>query len=438
MIKKIIAWALYIPCLWLFIEGASYTTTYTYYTYVDKINQTTPDNSKLPTLRHFSKHPFFYPTEKTKPIYRYDAILGARHTPNAIYSGLGIDSFGFIHNGNALHQPFIENEAIKVVLLGGSSMAGVGAFDNRCTIASYLERLLNNNNSNIKYEVVNAGVGGYSSTSELSYFIIELVNYNPDIVVALDGWNDFWHSFPLASDAAVYRDWAIPQRTNYQRSVEAFINSGKKKDKSIWEKIEHKRFTEVFWYTLRLLFGDVLDKPFQGKKPFQYGKSVWGDNSIYVRDKINNTHSHIPFMEKNWRSLIGAATANDIKPIVLLQPVLPITEKRLTESEATGYNSFFTRRYSSIELYEKSIRIFYKEAKLMINELKKYFSGSKGVILEDISNIFNDEIDSMFVDPIHYSRFGNRKIAKFIASKISDNSSDFVDTLCNPNSESFK
>ena len=74
----------------------------------------------------------------------------------------------------------------------------------------------------------------------------------------------------------------------------------------------------------------------------------------------------------------------------------------------------------------------------MVKKLKKYFSGSKEVAIEDISDIFINETDSMFVDYVHYSRFGNRKIAKFIASKIVDDNSDFVDTLCKQDYEYYQ
>ena len=46
---------------------------------------------------------------------------------------------------------------------------------------------------NSKYEVINAGVGGFYSGQELTYIVTELVDYHPNIIIAFDGWNDlFW------------------------------------------------------------------------------------------------------------------------------------------------------------------------------------------------------------------------------------------------------
>ena len=428
MIKKIIAWALYIPSLWLFIEGSSFIATYVVYSTIDKENPTEINARKLPKLRPFLKHPLFALDYASENVISnvYDAFLSHRFAPNSEYQRLEVNSYGFIHNGDAKRPPFANNKAIKVVLLGGSSMAGHGVLDNRCTIASFLERKLNSNDLNIKYEVLNAGQGSYYSPIELTYFVIELVNYRPDFVVALDGWNDFWHSLPTNNLAAIYEDWAIPQRSGYQRRIEEFVNNVS--IGSILGTVQNdKRFRRVFWFTVDLIAGKHIKSIVE---PSQNGESIWGENSIYVRDKINKTYSHVPFFEKNWRSLIGAARANNIKPILLLQPELYVSGKKLTNAEADRYIRSFRDEKLPREVYEKKITAFYKEAKQMVKRLKISFPNSEDAIIEDISKMFIGESETMFFDLIHYTHLGNRKIAELIASKISNNSSEFIDSVC--------
>ena len=75
--------------------------------------------------------------------------------------------------------------SLRVVLLGGSTTFGTGLDEDSQTIAAHLETQLG------KAQVVNAGVIGYQSGQELAQYVKDLVNLRPDIVVALNGWNDF-------------------------------------------------------------------------------------------------------------------------------------------------------------------------------------------------------------------------------------------------------
>ena len=129
IIIKIIIWILYIPCLWLFIEGSSFLATYVIYSYIDKNNPTKIHLRKLPILRPFSRHPLWAPDSTSENILQdeYDAFISHRFAPNIVYRAgkdqtLVVNAFGFIHNGDAKRQPFANDDAIKVVLLGGSSM----------------------------------------------------------------------------------------------------------------------------------------------------------------------------------------------------------------------------------------------------------------------------------------------------------------------------
>ncbi|MBS0169536.1 MAG: hypothetical protein JSR62_04215 [Nitrospira sp.] len=67
--------------------------------------------------------------------------------------------------------------------MGGSTAFGTGLESDRESVASQLAQLLN-------VEVINAAVIGHGSGQELAYLLSELVNLQPDVVIALDGWND--------------------------------------------------------------------------------------------------------------------------------------------------------------------------------------------------------------------------------------------------------
>ena len=294
--KRTLFYFAYLFFLWIFFESASYGIQYYYYYY--KADNQGVFNLYKKNLGSLIKHPLIYSTKNIKiEKHIYDAYLSHRYNKNIFNGRLEIDSFGFVHNGDINRKPFNKKDSIKIFTLGGSSVAGAGS-SNECTIAAYLERALNNN-SDSTYEVINAGQGGYYTPIELTYFIIELVHYKPDYVVSLDGFNDFYHSLNKYSNSSIYKGNTLPQRTRYQQKVEDLVNKQNQLNKSTWFKIENKKFTKVFWFTLRLLSKAYDNYFFNNNKTVQ---TIWGENSIYIMDNIYKSNSHVLFMEK-----IGAA-----------------------------------------------------------------------------------------------------------------------------------
>jgi hypothetical protein len=98
---------------------------------------------------------------------------------------------------------------VRILVLGGSAMFGIGAADGESAPA-HLERILNGERSGDlppgieRVEVINAGQGWYNSTQVLIYFLTELWRYEPDIVLIVDGYNDVLHSVV----------WSIPPPLN--------------------------------------------------------------------------------------------------------------------------------------------------------------------------------------------------------------------------------
>jgi lysophospholipase L1-like esterase len=81
------------------------------------------------------------------------------------------------------------NNIVRIFCIGDSCTFGLGVkyFE---AYPFILEELLNKNSSKIKYEVVNAGVPGYSSLQGLRLLERYILGYKPDIIIASFGWND--------------------------------------------------------------------------------------------------------------------------------------------------------------------------------------------------------------------------------------------------------
>jgi hypothetical protein len=79
----------------------------------------------------------------------------------------------------------------KIVLFTGGSVAwGVGATSTDKTIAGRMEHYLNSLQSGVKYSVVNLGMGGWISYQELVGLSLWGLQFDPDWVVVMDGFND--------------------------------------------------------------------------------------------------------------------------------------------------------------------------------------------------------------------------------------------------------
>ena len=75
-------------------------------------------------------------------------------------------------------------------MVGGSTMFGAGATSDETTIPGYLQQLLNEKDLGFDIEVINSGIQGADSNTELKFIEQKLVTFSPDLVIVYDGWND--------------------------------------------------------------------------------------------------------------------------------------------------------------------------------------------------------------------------------------------------------
>ncbi|MBI5184950.1 MAG: SGNH/GDSL hydrolase family protein [Nitrospinae bacterium] len=119
-----------------------------------------------------------------------DRYLGYRLRPGYSNRLYNINSLGF--RGKEFSKKK-EKGKIRVFCLGGSTTWG----DSSSPIFIYpklLDRMLRDK-VNENYEVINAGVAGYTSLQVKRYLESEIVDYNPDFIIVAAGWNDIGQSF---------------------------------------------------------------------------------------------------------------------------------------------------------------------------------------------------------------------------------------------------
>ena len=107
--------------------------------------------------------------------------------PLYTYTFARINRNGFL--GNELEKPK-GRKAFRVVVLGGSVAFGYGVASMEENFCSQLENILNDSSAGWSYEVVNAGVPGYSSWNGRQFVEHYLADLQPDFLLVAFGWND--------------------------------------------------------------------------------------------------------------------------------------------------------------------------------------------------------------------------------------------------------
>ncbi|OQA58384.1 MAG: GDSL-like Lipase/Acylhydrolase [Candidatus Omnitrophica bacterium ADurb.Bin277] len=131
------------------------------------------------------------------PEYRQGSLLDhsvfwrpepPQHNPSGIAHHAAMEFRGVFHEEKKPQGVF------RILCLGGSSTWGWPLEDTEKIYPAVLETMLNRQFSKNKFEVINAGVGGYSTFQVLMYLKQRLLNFSPDLVTLCVGANDSHHN----------------------------------------------------------------------------------------------------------------------------------------------------------------------------------------------------------------------------------------------------
>jgi len=107
--------------------------------------------------------------------------------PNQILDSITINSLGFRGSEFSETKP---SDTYRIMMVGGSTVFGAGATSDTTTITGYLQKFLNEIDFGFNLEVINAGIQGADSNTELNLMEQKLIKFHPDLILVYDGWND--------------------------------------------------------------------------------------------------------------------------------------------------------------------------------------------------------------------------------------------------------
>ena len=121
----------------------------------------------------------------------------------------------------------------RIFAVGGSTTFGSALLDHQ-TWPYYLQKKFDVSGLSTTIEVINAGISGASSKDETLLIKERLLDYDPDLYIVYDGWNDFIH-YTKGNDELIWKNrWIDTCEFNNQQGIDTivtlqpFMGSGKK------------------------------------------------------------------------------------------------------------------------------------------------------------------------------------------------------------------
>ena len=121
--------------------------------------------------------------------------LGDEIIPNQSTDSITINTLGFRGAEFSEEKP---SDTYRIFMVGGSTMFGAGATSDETTISGYLQYILSERDFEFDIEVINSGIQGADSNTELNLIEQKLVTLSPDLIIIYDGWNDLRANTPEA------------------------------------------------------------------------------------------------------------------------------------------------------------------------------------------------------------------------------------------------
>ncbi len=261
------------------------------------------------------------------------------------------------------------NDEIRVLLVGGSTTFGIGLPDDEIW-AARLKRLLTEAMKPMSVEVINAGVGGYTTAESLKALETRGLAYLPDIVVIGHVYNDV--------NARTVKD---DFRSDYSHYRPARWRPDDRPSWLAWSflynlyrvKLTDARFQgSIYYMTVRDFDGDVY-----------YGR---GDMAERLR-RLDETDTSV--FSENLTRIVELSRSVNALPVLLTGPLSPSAWPSMERGVSEGNDA---------------IRALARERETALIDLAATFPA-------DDPSLFRSE-----TDPMHMSAAGARVRAELVAS----------------------
>jgi hypothetical protein len=299
-------------------------------------------------------------------------------------------------------------DVFRIIVLGGSTVEGNGASGSLTALPAALLDLLQREyapalGGATRFEVINAGVSGYTSVNELLYYLSELQRFHPHLVISYGGWNDhqvgnmllaqYGPPTPLLATSEYWAftdiinghfQWAPSARNLLERSGIAVMRLGRGLALIDATARLTAKLGLANWWATAADPGASLADYYSPQSVVRYGERVRVLNSV-VRGG-------------------GAQHA------WFLQPIVGVGNHPPAPGREAGYIATFPLR-------TQNRQAFYAAARQVMATLQGEL-GEAGLCAAEVSDVFDGNPTHVYDDPGHLNDEGNRIVAVRIVREL--------------------
>lgn len=321
-----------------------------------------------------------------------------------------VDTRGIRHNAQGFRHPEDVPRAkapgtVRVFLMGGSTAYGTGGLwphiqktfavlHDSTTIPAYLQQRLAAGFPGREVEVINAAIPSTWTHHHLIYLNQTILRYDPDLVLFLDGFNDYF-----------FFDTEHDQFAGYSYKEHSGVIMGQPTVKALgyanaWWLSRKSAFFHVVFRQVqnagKLLAGRPDRQPMDPQRSLEGLKQVFPDNALAMIERTAVTLQH-----------------EGVPAVFVLQPLL------ILEGERRGGPPIERELYEfNVSSYLPGYPEFMELAVPYVREEVRSSVAALGGAFIDATAIYDGVEGQIFTDYAHLTPLGNRLLAALLADTI--------------------
>ena len=347
-----------------------------------------------------------------------DPLLGHRNAANVVvtenrwsYRRSNTQGFVITDPGAAAFPRRPPPDVYRIAVFGGSTVEGNGATGSLHALPAELLNVLGEkyepaSTGKASFEVINAGVAGYMSVNELLYYLSEIRDFHPDLVISYNAWNDLQIQNRLLAAHGPDTPRLVTEDTyTFAPIINGYFN---------WTTSVARAFRLTAADLISSLYGfAILDMPLR-----LIAKTV----ATAVPGVLPDPHYSVQSVERyvdNIQLMALAARRDGVEHAWFLQPLVGIGHHPPGKSTAPGELQFDEQEYIDTRpKYVEQRQRFYADTVRTIDQVRAQAGITLPPCMADLSNVFDDNPTHVYSDGGHLNDAGNRIVASRIANEL--------------------